>query len=93
MATILGLHHKHVKLVKPLHHLFLRVPSENIYDLPICRTQEQKAKLQCLASVMPKSEMPSGDKNGGVSKEKKSKNLAVLAKTPRLKCFFFQQSF
>jgi len=27
-------------------------------------------------------------KNGNVSEEKKRKNLAVLAKTPRLKCFF-----
>ena len=37
---------------------------------------------------MPKSVMPSGAKNGKVSKEKKRKNLAVLAKTPRLKRFF-----
>jgi len=29
---------------------------------------------------MPKSVMPSGAKNGGVSKEKKRKNLALLAK-------------
>jgi len=42
---------------------------------------------------MPKSVMSSGVKNGEVSKEKKLKNLAVLAKTPRLKRFFFQQSF
>jgi len=41
---------------------------------------------------MPKSVMPSGAKNGKVSK-KKRKNLAVLAETPRLKRFFFQQSF
>jgi len=32
--------------------------------------------------------MLSGAKNGKVSKEKKRKNLAVLAKTPRLKRFF-----
>jgi len=32
--------------------------------------------------------MPPEAKNGNVSKEKKRKNLAVLAKTPRLKCFF-----
>jgi len=37
---------------------------------------------------MPKSVMPSAAKNGKVSKEKKRKNLAVLAKTPRLKRFF-----
>jgi len=41
---------------------------------------------------MPKSAMPSGAQNGKVSNEKKCKNLAVLAKTPRLKHFFFQQS-
>jgi len=37
---------------------------------------------------MPKSVMPSAAKNGKVSQEKKRKNLAVLAKTPRLKRFF-----
>jgi len=37
---------------------------------------------------MPNSVTPSAAKNGNVSKEKKRKNLAVLAKTPRLKCFF-----
>ena len=37
---------------------------------------------------MPKSVMPSTAKNGKVSKEKKRKNLIVLAKTPRLKRFF-----
>jgi len=37
---------------------------------------------------MTKSVMPSGAKNGKVSKEKKRKDLAVLTKTPRLKLFF-----
>jgi len=32
--------------------------------------------------------MPSAAKNGKVFEEKKRKNLAVLAKTPRLKRFF-----
>jgi len=32
--------------------------------------------------------MPSTDKNAKMSKEKKRKNLAVLAETPRLKRFF-----
>ena len=44
--------------------------------------------MQCLASAMPKYVMPSAAKNGKVSKEKKRENLAVLAKTPRLKHFF-----
>jgi len=73
--------------------MLLRVPSENVFDQSICRTKEHKARLQCLASAMPKSAMPSGAKDGKISKEKKLKNLAVLATTPRLKRFFFQQSF
>jgi len=60
---------------------------ENVFDQSICRTKEQKATLQCLASAMPKSVMPSTDKNGKVSKEKKRKALAVLTKTPRLNFF------
>jgi len=71
----------------------LHVPSEKVFDQSICRTKEQKARLQFLAISMTKSVMPSGAKNGKVSKEKKRKNLAVLAKTPLLKRFFFKQSF
>jgi len=37
---------------------------------------------------MPKSVMPSGAKNGKASNQRKCKDLAVLAKTPRLKRFF-----
>jgi len=37
--------------------------------------------------------MPSTAKNGKVSKEKKRKNLAVLAETPRLKLFFSSKAF
>jgi len=40
----------------------------------MCRTKEQKTRLQYLESAMPKSVMPSADKNGKVSKEKKRKN-------------------
>jgi len=40
------------------------------------------------------SKSESGAKSGEVSQEKKRKNLAVLAETPRLKrFFFFQQGF
>jgi len=73
--------------------MLLRVPSKKVFDQSICRTKEQKARLQCLAKAMPKSVMPSGAKDGEVSREKKRKNLAVLAKTPRLKCFFFSKAF
>jgi len=72
--------------------MLLRVPLERVFDQSICRTKEQDARLQCSARAMPKFVMPSGAKNGKVSKEKKRKNLAVLAKTQRLKRFFFQQS-
>jgi len=61
--------------------MLLRGPSEKIFDQSICRTKEQKTRLQCLASAMPKSVMPSADKYGKVSKKKKRKNLAVLAKS------------
>jgi len=37
---------------------------------------------------MPKSVMRSAAKNGKASKKKKHTDLAVLAKTPRLKLFF-----
>ena len=68
--------------------VLLRGPSEQVFDQSICRTKEQKIRLQCLANTMPKSVMPSADKNVKISKEKKRKSLAVLAETPRLKRFF-----
>jgi len=70
----------------------LRGPSEKVFDQSICRTKEQKTILQCLSSEMLISVMLSAAKNGKVFEEKKRKNLAVLAKTLRLKRFF-QQSF
>jgi len=57
-----------------------RGPLEKVFDQSICRTKEQKRRLQCLASAMPKSAMPSA--------AKKRKNLVVLAKTPGLKRIF-----
>jgi len=54
--------------------MLLRGPSEKVFDQSICRTKEQKTRLQYLASAMPKPVMPSADKNGKVSKEKKRKN-------------------
>jgi len=67
----------------------VRQKKQKVFDQSICRTKEQKTRLQYLASAMPKSAMPSAAKNGKVFKEKKRKDLAVLAKTPRLKRFFF----
>jgi len=40
--------------------MLLPGPSEKIFDQSICRTKEQKARLQCLDRAIPKSEMPSG---------------------------------
>ena len=68
--------------------MLLRVPLERVFDQSICRKKTQDAKLQCLASAMPKFVMPPGAKNGKDSKEKKRKNLAMLAKMHRLKRFF-----
>jgi len=51
--------------------------SEKVFDQSICRTKEQKTRLQCLARAMPNSVMPSAAKNGKVSEEKKLKSLAV----------------
>jgi len=76
-----------MKQAKHLHHILLRGPSEKVFDQSICRTKEQQTRLQCLTSAMPKSVMPSAAKKREVSEEKKRKNLAVLAKTPRLKLF------
>jgi len=82
MATILALlHHEHMKFVKPFTPHVIAFPSENVFDQSICRTKEQKTRLQCLACAMPKSVIPSAAGNGKVSKEKKRKNLAVLTQT------------
>jgi len=73
--------------------MLLRSPPGKSFNQSICRTKEQKTWLQCLASAVPKFAMPSGAKKRTVSKEEMRKNLAELAKTPRLNRFFFQQNF
>jgi len=70
--------------------MLLRGPSQKIFDQSICRTKEQKTRLQRLARAMPTSVMPSTAKNGKVLKRK---NLAVIANTPRLKHFFLHFLF
>jgi len=60
MATTLGLNHTQMKLVSHLHHMLLRFPSENVFDQSICRTKEEKTRLQCWRDA--KSVMPSGAK-------------------------------
>jgi len=75
--------------------MLLRGPSVTDFDQSICRTKEQKARLQCLAIAMPKSVMPSGAKNGKVSQEKKRKNMAVIATVKHCdwNVFFFSKAF
>jgi len=59
MVTIVVLHHKHMKLLKPFtpHVIAWAIRG---FDQSIRRTKEQKTRLQCLAWTMPKSVMPSG---------------------------------
>jgi len=49
MATILALHHKHMKLVKPFTpHVIARSVRKGFWSVD-CRTKEQKMRLKCLA--------------------------------------------
>jgi len=77
-----------MKLVKPVTPHVITSSVRKAFDQSIRRTKEQKTRLQCLASEMLKSVMPSAAKIGKVFEEKKRKNLAMLAKTRRLKRFF-----
>ena len=72
--------------------MLLRGPSEKVLNQSIYRMKEQKTRLWCLASEMPKSVMPSAAIKRKVFKEKKRKNLAVLLKRRNWN-IFFQQSF
>ena len=59
MATILALHHKHIELVKLFApHVFAQSARKG-FNQSIRRPKGQKASLQCLASAMLKSVMPS----------------------------------
>jgi len=91
MVTIVVLHHKHMKLFKPFTPHVIVWSVRKCFNQSICRTKEQKPRLQCLASAIPKPVMPSGHQRyekRKASKKKKRMDLAVLAKTPRLNRFF-----
>jgi len=60
MVTIVVLHHKHMKLSKPFSPHVIAWSVRKGFNQSICRTNEQKTRLQCLASAMPKPVMPSG---------------------------------
>ena len=58
VATIVVLHHKHMKLFKPFTPHVIAWSVRKGFNQPIRRTKEQKTRLQCLASAMPKPVMP-----------------------------------
>ena len=58
MATIVVLHHKNMKLFTPFTPHVIAWSVRKGFNQLICRTQEQKTRLQCLASAMPKPVMP-----------------------------------
>ena len=60
MSTIVVLHHKHMKLFKPFTPHVIAWSIRKGFNQSICRTKEQKTRLRCLASAMPKPVMPSG---------------------------------
>jgi len=59
MVTINVLHHNHMKLSKPFApHVIAWSVRKGFQS--IRRTKEQKTRLQCLASAIPKPVVPSG---------------------------------
>jgi len=60
MVTIVVLRHKYMKLFKLFTPHVIAWSTRKGFNLLICRMKEQKARLQCLASEMPKSVMTSG---------------------------------
>ena len=60
MVAIAVLHHKQMKLFTPFTpHVIAWSVRKGFYQ-SIRRTKEQKTRLQCLASAMPKPVIPSG---------------------------------
>jgi len=83
---------KHIKLVKPFTPHVIACNAWSVrkdFNQSICRTKEQKTRLQYLASAMPKAILPSAAKK---RKGEKVQEWSVLAKTPPLEPFF-QQKF
>ena len=78
-VTIVVLHHKHMKLFKPFtpHDMLLRLAwsVRKCFNQSICRTKEQKTRLQCLAWAMPKSVMLPGDMKSAKLLRRKSARI------------------
>ena len=78
---------------KPFSPLVIAWSIRKCFNQSIRTTKEQKTRLHCLASAMPKPFNASRSyEKVQASKKKKGKDQAVLAKTPRLNRFF-QQNF
>jgi len=60
MATIVVLHHKYMKLFRLFTPHVIAWFARKGFNQSIAGTKGQKTRLQCLASEMPKSVMPSG---------------------------------
>jgi len=60
MVSIVVLHHKHMKLVKPFTPHVIAWSVRKGFNQSICRTKERKTRLQCLSGAMPKPVMTSG---------------------------------
>ena len=60
MVTIVVLHHKHMKLFKPFTPHIIAWFVRKGFNQSSSRANEQKPRLQCLVSAMPKPVMPSG---------------------------------
>jgi len=57
-----GEHHKHMKLIKPFIPHVTELSVRKGFKQLICRSKEQKTRLQGLVNVMPKSVIPSAQK-------------------------------
>ena len=65
MVAVVVLHYKHIKHMKLFTPFTPHVIAWSVrkgFNQLICRTKEQKTRLQSLTNTMPKSEMPSGAK-------------------------------
>ena len=77
MATVLVLHYEHMKPVKQFTPLVIAWSVRKGFNQSICRTKEQKTRLQCLACAMPKSVMPSGAKRAKFLRRKAQESDSV----------------
>jgi len=59
MVITVALHHKHMKLFEPFTPHVIASSVTKGFNQSIRRTKEQKTRLECLASPMPKPVMPS----------------------------------